>query len=414
MLLSEVTPYKWKSVMIAGSQSLFTLGEITSAFMIMADDMQMHGLHWRQLLILGIAPSLLFWIASCVILNRSPFFLAQQGEYDEAREVLTIMQRDNAVPEGSVDFRVELPTVQSQTLLEQMKVMYNSPLFPSTIILIYTGFVINFTYYGCLYAFANLLPSLGNSMGPPSLELFVGALWEIPGIVFGCLAFIFMPRKTVLNIYLMAICSSALLFLLGTLGDSASGNHALLHVLCRLGYYCLKCSSSFGCVILYIYISELLPASIPTRGTLLPASIRTAGTSIGFASGRVAAMVAPLLFEKLRSDTGSYCMFFVIIIIMAAINLVFIDLLPFETFGTELWRALSKPVSASPSACSASSTPRASSRTDWACTPKLVEKSLQVKTENRERSGEHFSKALSFIEGCCSTSVEESMVHLSR
>jgi MFS family permease len=318
--------------MIACSQCLFTLGEIYGAILLMMDNLQMQGLHWRQQLVLGAAPSLLFGIVSCVFLYRSPICLVQQGEYDEAKEVLSVMQRDNAAPTASVDFRVVLPPIHSQTLSEQMKHLYNSPLFPSTLILLYTGFVINFAYYGCLYAFPNLLPSMG---GYSSVDLFVGALWGLPGIAFGCLALTILSRLSVLKIHLIAVCSSALMFLLGAL----SGDSALPHFVSRLGYYGLKFSVSLGCVVLYVYISELFPA-MTTKGTLYSSSIRAAGTSIGFASGRIAAMLAPILFEKLQADTGSYCCFFIMIIGMVILDLALIDLLPFETFGTELWHSL--------------------------------------------------------------------------
>jgi putative MFS transporter len=327
VLAAEVTPAKWRLVVNGASMSLFTLGEVYSALLILLDDPTMEHLDWRWLLRLGALPSLLFGAAASLFLMQSPYFLAQNGQYNEAREVISIMSRDNCLPSGfPVDFAQPRPEPLSEDdgFFSQWRKLGSAPLMTTTVIMSYMGFVLNFVYYGTLYAFPNLLPSLKYEAIPASsvgIQLLVGACWELPGIVLGCFFGMYVPRKPVMKTYCLVVFCCVLTFVMGATGGSGWFARFAWHA----GYYGMKCLIQSGWIVAYMYICEVFPTSV-----------RATGSSFIFASGRLAAIVSPLIYEKLQDWTGSFAAFFYVLATLLAINLLVVDMLPYETFNMAL------------------------------------------------------------------------------
>jgi putative MFS transporter len=326
VLAAEVTPAKWRVVVNGFSQSLFALGEVYSSLLILMEDPTMNNLNWRLLLRLGAVPALLFWIAGSFFLLRSPYYLAQSGRHDEAVEVLTIMQRDNCLPTFCVNF-ADPPRDESEdeACTDSVQRIGKGPLFATTAIMCYTCFVVNLIYYGCLYAFPNLLPVLTKttvSSSSAAIQLLVGAVWEVPGIALACFFGMCMPRKLTLKIYCFISLLSLLLFVNGATGEVKGFLHALAW---HVGYYAIKCIVQLGWIISYIYVAEVYP----TR-------VRTTGCSFNIAAGRIGSTISPLVYEKMKDATGSHAGFFYMLTGFIFINLVLIDFLPIETYNAPL------------------------------------------------------------------------------
>jgi len=327
VLASEVTPAKWRIVTNGLSQGLFALGEVFSALLIIGDDPTMENLDWRKLLRLGAIPSFLFWVAATFFLGQSPFFLAQTGQHEEAVAVLGMMQRDNCLPNFSVQFAA-LPAPREDTddlgIMSQFRKLGTGPFFITTIIMSYTCFTCNFLYYGTMYAFPNLLPILGRHAvhgASPGVQLLVGAVWEVPGIALACFFGTCMPRKPVLQLYCFTTGLCVILFVAGSTGGDAGLPTLAWHI----GYYGIKCMVQSGWVVAYMYVTEVYPTTV-----------RTTGTSLNFAAGRVAAIISPLVYEKLKEVTGSYVTFFYILAGSLFLNCAVIHFLPIETFNRSL------------------------------------------------------------------------------
>lgn len=333
VLAAEVTPAKWRVVVNGMSQSLFALGEIYSAVLVIADDPTMKNLDWRSLMRLGAIPAALFWAAATFFLQQSPFWLAQTGQHGEAREVLGIMQRDNCLPEFSLHYSPPAPLADEpsssaegagcwQNIRAELSKLGKGPLLVTTIIMCYTTFVVNLAYYGTLYAFPNLLPTLGEkAAGSAAVQLLIGACWEIPGIALGCVFGMYFPRKPVLQAYCIFVTICIIVFVGGATGGISWGAKLAWHI----GYYGIKLTIQSGWIVAYVYLTEVYPTSC-----------RTLGTSISFACGRLAATISPLLYEKLKSWTGSFAAFFYLLAGTLFINLFTIHFLPIETFGAVL------------------------------------------------------------------------------
>lgn len=143
-----------------------------------------------------------------------------------------------------------------------------------------------------------------------------GALWEIPGNAVGILFGMWLPRKPVMRLYSFLMASSLLIFIIGISMTHSRTQEAFFHT----GYYGIKFVACIGYIVVYQYASEIYPTE--TRAT---------GASFCIASGRIGAIIAPLLFEGIHSSLGSWNMFFYLLMGVCIINFLSIGFLPFET-----------------------------------------------------------------------------------
>merc|ERR1719401_1755455 len=138
----------------------------------------------RWLLLMGAVPSVLFLVASIFLLHDSPSFLASQGRREEAKAVLESMRASNRVEHVSVDFKaasaeaVLSPRTSSlRVMADPFLLIFSGRFLFSTVVVIYSCFTLNVLFYGCLYAFPQVLTEV--HMGPsPAMSLMIGAVWE--------------------------------------------------------------------------------------------------------------------------------------------------------------------------------------------------------------------------------------------
>jgi len=298
------------------------MGEIYSAVLIISDDPEMNHLHWRRLVRLGTIPSAVFIVAAALFLHQSPFFLAEAGQQTAASQVLEQMRRDNGLPSERVDFRSpEREGRLDMSFESQLRKLWRGPLFPTTLILMCSCFNLNFAFYGGLYAFPTVLPTLaGAEQVSAGLQLVLGSLCSLSGALLGGFLGASFRRKPMIKVLWLVLVCCLILFAVGATHDGR-----VCVVLWHIGYYGMKIMTSSQFVVTYVYTSEVYPTSI-----------RTTGCGFAFASGRLAAMLAPLAFEKLTALTGSYGAFFYVMAGSCLLNLLVIDFLPVETFNSAL------------------------------------------------------------------------------
>merc|ERR1719440_1618670 len=108
-------------------------------------------------------------------------------------------------------------------------------MLPTTAIVTYSCFVMNFVYYGALYAFPQVLPHMskvGRTM-TPAMDLMVGAFWEFPGYILAIVLTKMLSRRAVTKLYCVVCGISMMLFIFGFYFDVAFLWHA--------GFYGVKC-----------------------------------------------------------------------------------------------------------------------------------------------------------------------------
>mmetsp|Transcript_66711 Transcript_66711/g.145477 ORF Transcript_66711/g.145477 Transcript_66711/m.145477 type:complete len:492 (+) Transcript_66711:85-1560(+) len=323
-LSSEVTPSRWRIAANSASMSLFTIGEVYSGLIIFFEDPEMEVLDWRWLLRIGAAPSLVCLVLAYFFLHQSPLYLALHGKPDEAREVLESMRRQNG-EDASTDFEPPEEVSQSVTFWEkvnkQVSIVLGDHLLVSTLIIIYTCFMLNLCFYGCLYAFPQVLPNL-EMASSPAVQLLIGAAWEVPGLAVGLAVGLTMSRKLAMHIYGLSMLSALVAFVFGIHGDPTGfWSQVALHY----GYYGIKAYVMIGFIVVYQYASEIYPTEA-----------RITGTAVNIAGGRLAGIIAPLLFELLLKHTGHFDSFFMLIAAMLSFNILLFNFLPFETANMPL------------------------------------------------------------------------------
>mmetsp|Transcript_55095 Transcript_55095/g.103298 ORF Transcript_55095/g.103298 Transcript_55095/m.103298 type:complete len:473 (-) Transcript_55095:128-1546(-) len=317
-IATEIAPTSWRIVVTALTQAMFSLGEIYSAIILMNDDPGLQHLNWRRVIQLGALPSLLLLMLSIPFLQQSPTWLSMKGRHDEALKVLENMRNDNAANDISLDFRPPPAPARSSEgglldmLWKQAKVISSSKLLVPTLVVSGTCFELNLVYYGCIYAFPQVLSALVKEGA--ANQLLLGALWELPGIALGTTLGMFYMRKTGAKICLTLTASVLLLFIIG--GNNRS-RHWTVDIALYGGYYGIKMAPVANFVLVYQVANELYPAEA-----------RTLGCGICLASGRIAAMLGPLIFEMLLSLTGTWLSFFLVIAAVAVLNLYLIDFVP--------------------------------------------------------------------------------------
>lgn len=326
-LLVETTPAYWRLCMCGLSTFQFILGEIFASVVISIDDPTLQKLHWRWLLRILVLPAVFFGLCTLFCFSESPLWCAMNGRYEEAKRILYDMQSVN----GSGDFDVDFQPTGIEALIDRfaeeprlgksLGVIFGQHYILTTAITTFSCFVLNFTYYGCVYAFPQVLPSLGLT-ATPAQGLIMGALWEVPGMGLGLFLGTVMERKLNLKLYLLfnTSCIMAFAFALPIHDRSVFVSACLYY-----GYYGMKFVTSLGWLVTYQYTAEVFPTQC-----------RTTGTSFCMAGGRIAVVVAPMVFEMSVHRTLGFSCFFLVTAIMTTFNLLAIDFLPYETFGAAL------------------------------------------------------------------------------
>ncbi|CAJ1404310.1 unnamed protein product, partial [Effrenium voratum] len=333
---AEITPAYWRIAMAAASQSLFVVGEMYISFLLMMDDLNMQArgsgrflgmdvacrqsLHWRLLLRVGALPSLVMAMLSMAYLNESPVFLALKGRTREACRVVESMGRQNQSTPLSLDFKKPVSHRTDGSLLQQMSrqmaVVFSPRFLGVSLVIMSVCFTLNMVYFGCLFAFPQVLPTLMH--GQAASELLVGALWELPGLAMGLLLGISATRRTALKFYLTGLTCAILCFVVGAHGHPE--HERLMKALLFIGYYGIKCLPNIGFIVAYQMSAEIYPTEA-----------RSMGAGLALACGRLAAMSSPLIFECCLELTGTYLAFFLMMAALCVSNLYMIDFLPEPT-----------------------------------------------------------------------------------
>lgn len=327
----EITPVSWRLITQALTQSLFPVGEMFTAFLLMRDDPSLLNLNWRLDLQLSALPALVLGLFAACFLDQSPMFLVLKGRQAEATRLLDNMRQQNSAGDFSVEFQAPAtepslsPNQQAETdsfvsmLSRQLKVITGKKFLVPTLVLALSCFTTNLAFYGCMFAFPQVLSELIHE-GTAS-QLLIGALWEFPGYCIGTSLGSCFLRKPSVRLYFCLLFTALIVFVIGANNGQV---HPALQMGVYVGYYGLKVAPIIGFLTLYQISNELYPTEA-----------RTAGTGMCLAGGRFGAMFGPMLYTATVEITGSWLFFFLSMAVLSIINLALINFIP-ETFGSQL------------------------------------------------------------------------------
>merc|ERR1740121_2999281 len=268
---------------------------------------------------MGALPALVFGIFAFIFIDQSPYYLSINDRHEEAREVLRRMASDNLLDHLDVTFdtsRVNRKKTEPDQEVFHWRLLVSEDMICTTAIMVYSCFVLNFIFYGCLYAFPNVMTDvdLGST---PAASLILGALVELCGLLIAIVVATTWPRKLVMKIYLALVTFSLLSFAI-----AAEGDGALYAAMRYEGYYGIKFFTSIGYIVAYLYVTEVYPTAC-----------RTTGTSVCLAGGRLGAILSPEIFEVVEELSGSFALYFYIIAALAGLNFYLVNSLTHETQG---------------------------------------------------------------------------------
>jgi len=330
-LLGEITPSKNRLQMNAYAQLLFSFGELYSACLIWWQDPYMEELNWRWLICMGAIPSFIFLVLAVFMLEESPSFLLVNGRRDEAQGVLERLRASN----GAMDVDVHLPVAPddtepprrpSITMKEKLKIVFGRHLLYTTMVVCVSVFTLNFLFYGGLYAFPQVLPGMKLSMSP-AVNLMLGAMVEVPGFALAIVLGNYLPRKSIMLLYLFGVIISTMTFSFAgsRIINPLLQDHWTHEMLLQAGLVGHKVFTSVGFLVVYVYAVEIYPTVV-----------RATGGALCIAAGRLGSMVAPTIYENLAVATGGHAVFFITTAGLCAVNAIFVLFLPYETKGLVL------------------------------------------------------------------------------
>lgn len=334
VLSSEMVPAERRIHAGFIGDCMFVIGAVYAGFLIWVDDPTMKDMDWRWLLVVGSIPAFVAFVLAYFFLYESPFFLAMRHENDKAREVLDTLRVRNGNPEVPTHYDAPVgnkmtpakdTTVGSHAneFWDNLKILFGRRLIYTTCVTCFTEFVINFEYYGSMYAFAQVLPALKTVLSP-AVSLILSLLAEVPAYVLCILAGMYMNRKTSMMLTITATAITISLFAIAASymsGDKVSG---WWEVVLQSAVFGFKAVIQITWAVVRLYIVEINPTRTRTKGIAL---------AIGL--GWVGSIICILSFELMKSTFGTLSIFWVIAGLNAA-NAVLIFFLPYETKGRPL------------------------------------------------------------------------------
>jgi putative MFS transporter len=336
-LCMETTPSDWRFSVNAVAMAAFCVASTRAAAIlyVYAPDVVSMGQHWAKILFWSCASYSIFMVLAVVPgFVESPPFLVRQRKLTEARDQLEAMQRQNGRPEVSLEFSVESNSTQALHLSESLAIVFGRALWPVTLVLGLTTFLLNFMSYGQAYALPQVLGSvdLGAS---PAQSMLVATLFDTAGYGLGCALESFMGRKALTLTYLVGAGVFTMILIYGlevlapvvatrgaadapVLAAGAEQGVALVQV----GLNGSRLFVSVGWCAAYTYVGEVFP-------TLA----RAGGSGVCIACGRFGSLSAPWAFEFLLIRTGTYLWYFLAAGVLCVLNAVLVLLVLRETKG---------------------------------------------------------------------------------
>lgn len=321
VLSTEITPAAYRVGANAYSQVWFVAGELYVAVIILCLDPNMRHLEWRSLTLVGIGPVLVMAVLAYMFLVQSPAYLATKGQHEQAREVIATMARQNGAPQVATAFRQDAVVVDNSTSSSVVyDAIFGKRMLFSTLVVMYSCFVLNLVFYGVLYG----LPQVAESMDTgttAAIAVVLGCLWELPGLAMGAYFGTRFRRLPLISACYAGIAGALMCFGIGV----ASSHLWFSHYIIQGSLLVIKMLSNTAFVVVYQYASEIYPAVA-----------RTTGSAICVSGGRLGAILAPVIFEEMADYTGSFSGFFLCAAGFSALMSFAALLLPFETAGKNL------------------------------------------------------------------------------
>lgn len=324
-IASETTPSDRRVEMLAMGGVLFCFGILYMLFLAWLVDPSLRDLDWRWFTQLAALPGIPFIIVAHAFLIESPRFLAQAGEREQSVATLERLRSLNRRDQVDV---MDWTAIENNTEID-MSLPFRSLYIRTTLTLCFSTFVLNYAYYGAMYALPQVLPKVELGISS-ALNLMCAQCFEIAGIAFGLFLSMQNSRLHALMIYMfglatcMSIFCTALLYVPGA-DEAVHDRHRMPMAVATAAVSGSAFCLAIGFLLVYVYSVEVYPTAC-----------RAAGSGVAVSFGRLGAVLSPLAYESLHDATGSHELFFGAVVVLALVNAALVAGLPLETKNRQL------------------------------------------------------------------------------
>jgi len=335
-LAKEMTPQSWHASVVMFAQMLFAVGEAYAVVLLYLDDPNMKDLEWRRLLVQAALLPLVLLVLAFFFFQESPHFLAVRGDTEAAEKVLQWMRQANGKPDVDINLSNFASVVQNTAAgmhsshpdalsephqwFAPLKIVFGRWLLSTTFLFCFSAFVLNFIFYGGLYALPQVLPTMKMNSSPVAV-LLLRISTEVPGYVLGSFMTNRLSKRTAMLLYIFFCMLGQVPYATlvdgssdGVLPGAGKGRVSVLTEALLVGGTILsKVSNAAGWIVIYTLVSKAYPTES-----------RTTGSAVCLACGRLGAISAPLVYEALLKQGVNAQGFFIFTTALCMMNLLIV------------------------------------------------------------------------------------------
>lgn len=297
-MVSEVTPKNWRVATKAVSSCAYVLGSLVVAIFAALEDPTLANLNWRRLVVMASIAPLIWFVLALFFLRESPVYLASVGRLDEAKEGFDWMARTNGVhvPELRDEVWARKDGKQEQPGLRYLLgIVFGEKYCYITVAACYCCFAINMLSTGDGYAAPQILQQVSEMLAAYQLVLKYSISF-LALILVSIIAQMYSRRSMII----LCHCLNAFFTTTFAWGGSRPEPRGLLaSIAFQNGTELLTIGAQLGSLVIYQLAVEYYPTIASSTGG-----------AVIIGGGRLGAVIAPLIFETMRSLTGSWTSFY--------------------------------------------------------------------------------------------------------
>lgn len=324
-IASETTPSDRRVEMFAMGGVLFSCGIVYILFTAWLVDPSLRELDWRWFTQLAALPGIPFIIVAHAFLMESPRYLAQAGDRERSIAALERLRSLNHRDQVNVTEWTATENKTEVDLLLPFRPLY----LRTTLTLCFSTFVLNYAYYGAMYALPQVLPKVNLGFSS-ALNLLCAQCCEVAGIAFGLFLSMHSSRLHALMIYMFGLATCMTVFCTSLLyvpdaDEAVRERHQMPMAVASAAVSGSAFCTAIGFLLVYVYSVEVYPTAC-----------RAAGSGVAVAFGRLGSVLSPLAYESMHAATGSHEAFFGAVVLLALVNAALVSGLPLETKDRQL------------------------------------------------------------------------------
>eukprot|EP00747_Dinoflagellata_sp_TGD_P125351 gnl/TRDRNA2_/TRDRNA2_174148_c0_seq4.p1 gnl/TRDRNA2_/TRDRNA2_174148_c0~~gnl/TRDRNA2_/TRDRNA2_174148_c0_seq4.p1 ORF type:complete len:498 (-),score=27.90 gnl/TRDRNA2_/TRDRNA2_174148_c0_seq4:169-1662(-) len=319
---SEMSPSTRRPEMFALGNVMYGLGMMYCLLVVIVQDPDMEDLKWKLLTLLSVLPGCAFAALAWFWLLESVHFLNRTSSRVHVINQLEQMRSWNMRLE--IDVQTWSTHEQEQGRDPGWGMLWSRNLRLTTVTLCLSTLMLNYVYYGQMYALPQVLR--GVHLGfPPSGVLMIAVAVEIAGCGIGVILGRLATRKGIFVICWIsaAICQATFVVAHGFLPEEEKDvrlKHVGLMVVALLSLCATRMLLAILFLFVYLYSAEVYPTSC-----------RASGSAIAAAFGRLGSISCPFIFEASYQATGGYLVFFLLGVLVSVVIAIMFAILPLET-----------------------------------------------------------------------------------